>query len=190
LVRSDLSSRRLVALTLIGACTFGLVACGSDKTDTKADPATTTTSAAGAETSTTAPAGSTSPDSAPGTTAAQIPFDEGVAQLQASIDGANGDTCKLYAVYSGDFRVEDPKTPDQVRKAIELTSSLFTAIADAAPADQAAAAAKIKSGVTAMTSSMESTNYSVESFGAGGYFNKDLRDGLQAFGTTAKDQCK
>ena len=93
-------------------------------------------------------------------------------------------------MYSGDFRVEDPKTPDQVRKAIELTSSLFTAIADAAPADQAAAAAKIKSGITAMTSSMESTNYSVESFGAGGYFNQDLRDGLQAFGTAAKDQCK
>lgn len=198
LVFSDLMSRRLVAVTLVGACALGLVACGDDKADTTANltttttttPTTTTDAAAAGDPTTTADGGSTPEDSSPESTGAQLPFAEGVAQLRDSIEAADGDACKLYAVYTGEFRVEEPKTPDEVRQAIELTTSLFNGIADSAPADQADAVAKIKSGVETMKSSMEASNYSVESFSAGGYFNQDLQDGLKAFATTAETTCK
>lgn len=193
---SNLMSRRLVAVALVGVTAAGLVACGDDAKTAATDTTTTAPASGGSDTSTTADTGSSPAESVPGestqpdSTQPKVPFDEGVAKLQDSIDAAKGDTCELFKVYSGEFNVEDPTTPDQVRQAIDLTVSLFSAIADAAPADQAAAKDKISSGVTTMRSAMEAANYSVDSFNNGDYFNQDLQDGLKAFTEAGGTNCK
>jgi hypothetical protein len=118
-------ARRLLALFL--ACLVPLAAACSDD---GGDAAATTTSASASSGS-----GETTTEGDTATTVPQLPFEQGVAKLRASLKSAGGDVCAL-VMSLGTVNVADPATPAEAKEAVQVVTEYLDAIADAAP-DQA-----------------------------------------------------
>ena len=143
--RSTSTWRRAAVATIALVAAFGLVAtaCGDDKNDSASSDKTTTTAASGEATGN---------------------FDVLVGALQKKLDAAKGDLCgMLTAVQSAGAQLPDPKTPDQVKQAITLTSTLYNELADDATADLAADAAVVRAAVTQLEAEAKAKGYSAES---------------------------
>jgi len=140
-------ARRTLALLLVCLTVPALVSC-SDDADDGAKKSTTTTEAT---------ADSKTPDTDPPTTMAQLPFAEGVAQMNANLDAAAGDVCALVQSL-GTLNVADPTTPEEGKQAVEIVTKYLDAIADAAP-DEASA---LHGAADSFAAEAEAANYDVK----------------------------
>ena len=116
-----MSARRTLALLLACLALPALVACSDDDGD-----------GAKATTSTAASDGKPTASTEPPTTQPQVPFAEGVSQMNANLEAARGDVCKLVSALSA-VNVANPSTPDEAREAVKVVVGYLDALADAAP---------------------------------------------------------
>src|SRR6478735_4959295 len=138
---SNTRNRRCGAVVLIAVVlTVGLAAtsCGGDSDDSssaKSDKSTTTSKA--------------------------VPFDEGAAKLQAQLDTASSDQCKLFALSRIDLNMANPTTPEQVHTYVELTATLLDRIAATTPPALAADATTLSDTAAKYRAEMQGVNYDV-----------------------------
>ena len=148
----------LLAFALVGvaACSNGKATVSSTAKSTRPNPADESTTSASGGSPTTIP---------------KVAFDDGVAQVEAALDAAGDDPCKLLALLTESAAIQDPLTPEQAKVAVGVFVDVLTAIADAAPSKLSAEAQSIRTGVSQVQDEAE----------AAGYDPQALKDGLSAF---------
>ena len=181
-----MNTRRLAAAALVAILPVAAIACGDD-----AKGATTTTTTKKTEKKS---GSSTTSTSADGAAPATISFNEGIAQLQAELDAAEGDICKLQNLGSSQGDIADPATKDEVQAAGEFTADYLNAIADATPADgsQKAEADTIHAAAEAIPAQLEAANYDPKLVTGGNSIisgNKELIAALTTVQTSAQATC-
>lgn len=116
-----------------------------------------------------------------------IAFDEGIEEIERAVDAAGTDPCKLIDALSTS-NVGDPTTPDQVRRALEVTRSLFLAIATSLDKDKPDDAAAIRAGTDRFTEAVEQSDYAAGSLDLMGD-DAAMQRALGSFQTTTKEEC-
>ncbi len=153
--RIPLTALVSIAVVLVGGC-------GTDakKSTAKSTSASTTTTAAGpsatagpATTTTTATTTTVSP--AATTTRVTLPpvddntFDGTINKVNAALDAAGTDTCKIIAALPNNF--PSAGTVAQAKQQIALMSRLFAALGNSLPAEQKLDADALKAAATSVT---------------------------------------
>jgi hypothetical protein len=140
-----MSARRTLALLLVCLTVPALVACSDDPDE-----------GSKASTTTAAPDNASGSTEAPPTTSEQLPFAEGVAQMNQNLEAATGDVCALVASL-GTVNVADPTNPDEAKQAVDVVVKYLDAIADAAPDE----AAPLHKAADDFQAEAEAANYDV-----------------------------
>ncbi len=170
--------RRLFSLTSTATLVVAIASCSgaTHKTATTTVGATTSTAVTPPSSSTSTAASTTTTgvitattDIGPTTTSSHAakPVDnETFAQIvdaeNAKLDAAGKDACKLQAIVLGQFDLPDPSTTVQAKTAAAVIVRLFTAIADAAPADQAVSANAWRAAANYLTTFAKRADFSAD----------------------------
>lgn len=157
----------LALVLAVALCVVGVGACaGSDdatsatgKGDSKASAGSETTADPGA---TTSPNGDPEPTTAvtTPTTVSDDEFEERADSLNASIDKAGDDPCKILGVLED--QTPAPVTPAQTEDAIGVFVNLFSKLAAAAPPSVADSAAVVRNLVEKLPASAKAVGYDPE----------------------------
>ena len=129
-------SRRTLALPLVALLTVFTLFAGACSSDDKADDSKKTT--------TTEKSGKDGKDSESKTTSTMSngDFTAGIKKIQADLDAAGDDPCKVIAAFqSVGSAMGAPSNTDQRRQVTELAVVFYNKVADVAPKELAAEAA-------------------------------------------------
>lgn len=184
------TTRRLTTgAVLIAVLALFAGACSSSDSE----GATTTTEKEKKEETTTTDAEGTDADTTSDTVSDED-FDAAIGELTDQIDAADGDACGLLDVFTQMSTVDlpNPSTAAQVKTATGLLDQLFTAIADSAPAENAAEAETIRSTVESFDAAVEENDYDPEWFNSDDndpFSDEEFSAALETFYTTATAAC-
>lgn len=186
-------TRSILAAALTAVCALTLVAgaCSSDESGSKK---TTTTERSSGEKASDKKDGDGSSTTEPEQTTSTVTdkeFDSTIKELETKLDAAGTDQCQLFAIFSSP--TPDPTGKDQGKQAVEFISKLLTAVANAAPAEQATAAAALKTAATDLSKEAEAAGYSDQFLNGGqppkALSSTEFTQAIQTIGTAAQAKC-
>lgn len=179
---SESTMRRLVPLIVFVTIGVTLGAgCSSD--DAGGDRASETTTSAGESTDATATSTSV-PDPAK--------FNSTLDRLATQIDEAEGDICELLGGLDRAGSAGSPTSPDQAVVAGQFIAKAYRAIADAAPAEVAAEADRVREAADAMAAETEAPDFDAEQFIADGptaFADEDFIAAVSKVFASIEDEC-
>jgi hypothetical protein len=155
------------AALLLGACSSddesssGSAGDGGDRTTTTAERSDDGGEGATTEGGEGESGGTTTEGDTPGSTVEQRPFGQVADEVQERMEGARGDVCQLLLVSAG-LGSAVPQDRDEVTRAITLQTDWLVAIAEAAPAENAADAEVIRNTAEAIQEAARNADYSEE----------------------------
>lgn len=186
-------TRSYLAAAVAALCALTLVAgaCSSDESAGKKTTTTEKSSGEKAKDSKDSKGSSTTEPRQTTSTVTDKEFDSTIKELETKLTAAGTDQCQLFAIFSSP--TPDPSGPEQGKKAVEFIAKLLTAVADAAPSDQAAQATALKTAATDLTKEAETAGYS-DKFLNGGQPPKALSSteftqAIQTIGSAAQAKC-